>query len=137
MAQTTTVLTGRTIDLVQRWAQALARQLQQAKAGDLPHLNARAVARQGIAQAFFHLAVVFALFHVDEVDHHQAGHLAQAQLARDLVGGLQVGLESRVFDRAFARRLARVDVDRHQGFGLVDHQIAAGLQGDAWLVQLL
>jgi hypothetical protein len=36
----------------------------------------------------------FALLHVDEVDDDQAAEVAQAQLAGDLVGRLEVGVES-------------------------------------------
>jgi hypothetical protein len=66
--------------------------------------------------AFLQLAldspVVAVLLHVDEVDHDQAGEVAQAQLAGDLLGGLEVGLERSLLDIEFAGRLARVDVDR-------------------------
>ena len=40
----------------------------------------------------------------------------------------QVGAQRRFLDAALARRAARVDVDRDQRLGLVDHQIAAGAQ---------
>jgi hypothetical protein len=43
-----------------------------------------------------------ALLHVDEVDHDQAGKVAQAQLAGNLFGRLEVGLERGLLDRAFA-----------------------------------
>ena len=39
-------------------------------------------------------------------------------------------LQRRVLDIVLARRLARIDVDRHQRFGLVDHHVAAGRQRD-------
>ena len=48
------------------------------------------------------------------------------QLARDLFGGLAVGLERGVLDVVLARGAARVDVDRDQRLGLVDHDVAAG-----------
>ena len=64
--------------------------------------------------------------HVDEVDDDQAGEVAQPQLPRHFVRGLEVGAQRRLLDAALARRAARVDVDRHQRLGLVDHQIAAG-----------
>ncbi|CAL1691916.1 hypothetical protein MMB232_02071 [Brevundimonas subvibrioides] len=76
------------------------------------------------------------LVHVDEVDDHQTGEVAQAQLAGGLDGGLAVGLEGRGLDVAFLGRAARVDVDGDQGLGLVDHQIAAGLQRHDRLVDL-
>ena len=74
------------------------------------------------------IALCLRRLHVDEVDDDQAGEVAQAQLARHLVGGLQVGAQRRLLDAALARRAAGVDVDRDQRLGLVDHQIAAGAQ---------
>ena len=110
--------------------QALARQFQQAEAGNLAHLHARAVMAQGIAQAVFDFALVLLAFHVDEVDHHQAAQVAQAQLAGDFVGGFEVGVERGLFDVRAARGAGGVDVDRDQRLGVVDHDGAAGGQGD-------
>ena len=42
------------------------------------------------------LALVARLLHVDEVDDDQAGEVAQAELAGDLLGGLEVGACSAV-----------------------------------------
>ena len=74
------------------------------------------------------------LLHVDEVDHDQAGHVAEPQLACDLGGRLDIGVVGGLLDIVLARRPARVDVDRHQGFGRIDHQIAARFQLDGGLV---
>jgi hypothetical protein len=65
--------------------QPLARHLQQAEARDAAHLDARAVGLELVLEALLDRGVVLALVHVDEVDHDQAGEVAQAQLARDLV----------------------------------------------------
>ncbi len=109
-------------------AAALARDFHQTEARDLAHLDAGAVLGQGILQLLFHRAVVLGLIHVDEVDDHQPGQVAQAHLARRFLGGFHIGLERGRLDIAFLGRLARVDVDGDQGLGLVDDQIAAGLQ---------
>ena len=74
--------------------QPLARQLHQAELADLAHLDAGAVGLQRVAQPLLDRALVAALRHVDEVDHDQAGEVAQAELAGDLVGGLEVGLDA-------------------------------------------
>ncbi len=95
---------------------------------DPAHLDAGPVVLQRILQAPLHRAVVAVLLHVDEVDDHKAGKIAQPQLPGDFVAGFEVGLERRVFDIVFARRLARVDVDRNQRFRLVHHHVAAGRQ---------
>ena len=109
-------------------AQALARHFQQAELADLADLDAGAVVLHRIAQALFDLAVVAAVFHVDEVDDDQAGQIAQAQLAADFVGGFQIGLARGLLDRMLAGGAAGIHVDRDQRFGLVDDDIAARFQ---------
>ena len=97
---------------------------------DLADLDPGAVILHRIAQALFHLAVVAAFFHVDEVDHDQPGQVAQAQLAANFVGGFQIGLARGFLDGMFAGGAAGIDVDRDQRLGLVDHDIAARFQRD-------
>ena len=70
----------------------------------------------------------FVRLHVDEVDDDQAADVADAQLAGDLVGRLEVGVERGGLDVAAARGARRVDVDRHQRLGVVDDDAAAGGQ---------
>ena len=110
----------------QRRTQALARQFHQAEARDLAHLDARAIIVQRILQATLDFALVLRVFHVDEVDHDQAAQVAQAQLAGHFIGRFKVGVESGGLDVAAAGRTRGVDVDRHQRFGVVDHDRAAG-----------
>ena len=56
------------------------------------------------------------------------GEVAQAHLARGLLGGLEVGLERGVLDRGLAGGAARVHVDGDQRLGNVDDDVAAGLE---------
>ena len=121
----------------QRGTQALAAHFQQAELGDTTQLHACAVELQRTLQAVFHLALVPVGGHVDEVDHHQAAQVAQAQLAGHFVGGFQVGVERGFLDVTAAGGAGRVHVDRGQRFGLVDHQRAAGRQADGALVGVL
>ncbi len=62
-------------------AQALSGHLQQAKARDAADLNTSPVGLQLVFQALLNGVVVLALIHIDEVDHDQAGKVAQSQLA--------------------------------------------------------
>ena len=101
---------------------------------DPADLDAGAVVLQRLLHRLLDLADMAVRFHVDEVDHDQPGHVAQAQLAGDLVRRLDVGRVSGLLDIVLAGRAARVDVDRDQGLGRVDHQIAARLQLDDRLV---
>jgi protein-disulfide isomerase len=109
-------------------AQALAAHLQQAEAEMRPTwMRARSVFSLSFIRAFRRRRCS-PLVHVDEVDHDQPGEVAQAQLARHLLGGLEVGLERGLLDRAFLGGPARVHVDRHQRLGHADHDVAAGFQ---------
>ncbi len=121
---------GNVAGFSQRGAQALARQLEQAEARDPADLHARLVGPHGFAQLVFHVALGFAAVHVDEVDHDQAAQVAQTQLARDFLRGLQVGLQRGLLDVGALGRARGVDVDREQRLGMVDDHRAAGGQTD-------
>ena len=112
----------------QRAAPTLAADFHEAELADLAPLHARAVHAERVLHALFHGAVVLALVHVDEVDHDQPREIAQAHLARHLVGGLQIGFERGALHVALFGGAARVHVHAHQRLGGVDDQIAAGLQ---------
>ncbi|MCY1171361.1 hypothetical protein D9M73_114690 [compost metagenome] len=109
-------------------AQALAAHFHQAKLADGAELHTGAVLAERIAQAVFDIAAVARLFHVDKVDDDQAAQIAQTHLARDFVGGFEVGTGGGFFDVAALDRAGRVDVHRDQSFGVVDHDGAAGWQ---------
>ena len=64
--------------------------------------------------------------HFNEVDDHLAANVAQLQLAGNGLGRFHVGLEGHVLEVALAGDLAGVDVNGHQGFGLVEDQASAG-----------
>ena len=85
---------------------------------------------QGIAQAIFNFTLILLRLHVDEVDDDQATQVAQAQLTGDFIGGLAVGAEGGLFNVRALGGAARVDVDRHQRFGVVDDHGAAQGQTD-------
>ena len=109
-------------------ADALARHFEQAEMRDAADLDSGAVLPQAIAELAFHRTVVALLVHVDEVDDDQAREVAQPQLPRDFLGGLEIGLERGILDMVLAGRAAGIDVDRDQRLGLVDHDVAAGSQ---------
>ncbi len=111
-------------------AQALAAHFHQAEARDATDLDAGAIVLQRLLHRLLDLPDVGAIVHVDEVDDDEAGHVAQAQLARDLVRGLEVGRGRGLLDAVLAGRAAGVDVDRDERLGRVDHQIAARFQLD-------
>ena len=115
-------------------AQPLTAHFHQAKARNPPDLNARAVVLERVLHRLFDFADVRSVFHVDEVDDNQAGHVAQAQLTGDFARRFEIGRQRGRLDPEFLGRPARVDVDRHQRFGRVDHEIAAAAQLDHGIV---
>ena len=105
--------------------QTLARQLHEAEAGDLAQLHAGAVVFERFLQAILDFPLILRALHVDEVDDDQAAEVAQAQLPRDFLGGLEVGIERGRLDVSGLGRARGVDVDRHQRLGMVDDDCAA------------
>ncbi len=93
-----------------------------------PTWIARAVVLERVLHRLLDFADVGAVLHVEEVDDDQPRHVAQPELPGDLARGLQVGRRGGLLDIMLARGPPRVDVDRHQSLGRVDHQIATGLQ---------
>ncbi|EXJ14961.1 hypothetical protein D779_2016 [Imhoffiella purpurea] len=111
--------------LAERGTQTLARHLQQPEARDAGDLNPCPVLLERLAQPVLDLSLVLGRGHVDEVDDEETAEVAQTQLAGDLVGRLQIGVERRLLDVRALGRARRVDVDRGQGFGVVDDDGAA------------
>src|SRR5260370_546267 len=72
------------------------------------------------------------LVFVDEEggDDEEAAGVGQANLAEDLLDGFEVGLDDGVLEArgALANEFGGVDVDGHKRFGVVDDDVAAGLQ---------
>jgi hypothetical protein len=78
----------------------------------------------------YDLALVLRALHVDEVDDDEPAEIAQPQLARNLVGSFEIGVECRRLDVATLGRARRIDVDRDERLGVVDDDRAAGGQRD-------
>ena len=93
-------------DLAHAVGDVLARHLDQPERRDLDHEGLRAVLVERLAQRLQHRVAVARPGHVDEVDDDDPADVAQAQLADDLVGGLEVGLGDRVLE---PRALAAAD----------------------------
>src|SRR5690348_6432445 len=110
MASATALRAGLGRTLQHAGADALARHLQEAEMRDAADLDAGAILPQTVGQLALDRTVVPLLVHVDEVDHDQTGEIAQAELAGDLFGRFEIGLERGVLDMMLAGGAARVDV---------------------------
>ncbi len=107
---------------------ALAGHFDQPERGKVVHRSARVVARQPLLERAQHLSLVLVVGHVDEVDDDDAAEIAQAQLPRHRLRGLEVGAIDGLLEVALAEEGAGVDVDGGHGLGLVDDQVPTALQ---------
>ncbi len=116
------------LNFLQARAQPLARHLKKSERRDTSDLDSCPVGAHCVFQRAFHLVLVAVVFHVDEVDHDEAGKVAEPELAGDFLGRFDIGLVCRLLDIALARRAAGVDVDGDQRLGRVDDDVAAGFK---------
>ena len=63
--------------------------------------------------------------------HDDAADVPQPELPRDLRGRLDVRLDDGLRRILLAGVATRVHIHRHQGFGVLDDDVAAGLEVDA------
>src|SRR5581483_11746426 len=105
--------------------EALARHFEEAEGADAADLDAGAVVTQRLLQPPLDGVPVAPFLHVDEVDDDEPREVAQAELARDLVRGLEVGPRRGLLDVALARRAPGVHVDGDERLGGVEHDVAA------------
>jgi hypothetical protein len=115
-------------DVGQRLARALAGHLDEAELREAVHGDARAVARERLAEFRQHGIPVLGGVHVDEVDDDDAAEIPQPQLPGDRLRRLEVGLEDGVVEGAPRDEAAGVDVDGGERLGLVDDDVAAAFQ---------
>ena len=112
-------------------AHALAGHLHQAQRGDLRDLVARTVASQALDQATQHEVPVGFQHHINEVDDDDAADVAQAQLADDLFGRLEIIASNRLLQRAAGTdELTGVDIDDGHRLGAVNDEGASRGQPD-------
>ncbi len=122
---------------VERLLDLLPVDLDQTVGADPAHRVPRLVGLQRLLEGGDQLALVAAAPHVDEVDDDDAADVAQPELAGDLVGRLEVGVERRLLLAALLCRATRVDVDGGQRLGAVDDDRAAAGQLDLALEDAL
>ena len=121
---------GDVAGFTERGLQALARQFQQAEAGDLAHLHAGAVVMQRIAQAVFHLALVACGLSMSMKSITIRPPKSRRRIWRATSSAASRLVLNAVCSMSLPGGAGRVDVHRHQRFGVVDHDGAAGRQVD-------
>src|SRR5689334_4020590 len=114
-------------------AHALARHFDETELGHRERLGARSVVPKVGPELLEHLVAIAARLHIDEVHHDDAADVAQAQLARHLTGGLEVGLQDGALGILLAGVAPGVHVDRDERLGGLDDEVATGRELDARL----
>ncbi|KAJ0338842.1 hypothetical protein COL154_014240, partial [Colletotrichum chrysophilum] len=112
----------------QALGRALAGHLHQPERTHLVHGGLGVVARQRLFERTQHLALVLAVVHVDEIDDDDAAEVAQPELPRRGLRGLEIGAERGFLQVARTEVRTGVDVDGGHGLGLVDHGVPTGFQ---------
>src|SRR5258705_9793244 len=115
----------------------LPRHLHQPEIAHRKGLRPRAIPLQPAPERLQNRLLVRLDLHVDEVEDDDPAQISKSQLPRDLLGRFHVRLEDRVFLVLLAGEPAGVDVDRDQGFRLVDGDVTAPLQPDLPVHRLL
>ncbi len=117
--------TGQAIGFSQGRPQPLARHLKQPKARDASDLDTCPVGLQGLGELGFDGALIACRGHVDEIDDDKAAKVANPQLAGDLFGRLEIGIERGLLDVAAAGRAGRVHIDGDECLGVIEDDGAA------------
>ena len=110
---------------------ALACDLDETKLGGRQDFVLGAVVRHGFDQGVVEFLAMFGFVQVDKVHNDDAAHVAQAQLARNLLGSIEVDLEGVFFRRVvLVEPMAAVHVDDVHGLGVLDDKVNAVFDGD-------
>ncbi len=120
---------GRAKRAFQALLHAFARDRHQPEIVELQNFVWRFIGAHGFFESLHDALAILALIHIDEVHHNDAAQIAQTNLPHNLLHRLDVGLDDGVFQAVgFADKLAGIDIDGHQRFGLIDDNIAAGFE---------
>ena len=114
--------------LFERRSQPLPRHLKKPEFRDPADLDAGPVPFDHLPQPAFHLPLMLVGAHVDEIDHDQAAQIADPELARDFLGGLEVGVQRSGLNIVPLGRASRVDIDRGERLGVIDDDASTGGQ---------
>ena len=123
--------TRRAQQVLQALARALARHLHQAQRRDVGDMCLRPVRGQRRLQCRQQRLAMILVLHVDEVDDDDAAEVAHPQLPRNGDRRLEIGAEDGFLQVAMTDIAAGVHVHRGHGLGLLDHDVATGLQRHA------
>ena len=106
---------------------SLTRNLHKAELTQRQYIVLGAVTLHILAHALVELLAVFGQRHVYEVDHDNAAHVAQSQLAGQFVGCSQIHLEGVLLLGAGLDAVAAVDIDHMKGLGMFNNKVGSAL----------
>ena len=111
-----TAWAGQKARLTERGTKPLARHFKKSETRDPPELNPGPIHADGIPQAVLDGPLVSRSHHVDKVDNKEAAKVSKSQLASDLIGSFEVGVERRFLDIAAFGGAGRVDINGGERF---------------------
>src|SRR5262245_12571457 len=127
----TAILAGSAKRSFERLLDPLAGDRHQSEIVELKNLRGRAVAPKLLFQCLHDFLPVAPFFHIDKVEDNNPAQIAQPNLADDLFCSFEVRLNDCVLKPVrFADELSGIDIDRHQSFSLIDHDISTRFQPD-------
>ena len=110
---------------------ALAGDLHQAELRERQDVVLGTVARHEFLDVLVELLAMLRLGKVDEIDHDDATHVAQAHLTTYLVGCCHIDQQGvLLLVLGLTAAMTGVDVDDMQGFGVLDDDVGTFLAGD-------
>ena len=127
MASRATLLYG----YVHSRTHALARDLHEAELAKRQNVVASTVFLHVFTHALIEHLPVFSQVHVNEVDHDDAAHVAQAQLSGQLIGSAEVGFKGVGFLSVFfLDSRSAINVYHVHGFSVFNNQVGPPLVVD-------
>src|SRR6185437_3200892 len=68
------------------------------------------------------------IFHINKINDYDTAQVSKAQLARNDLSRLQIGFKNGVIEATHANKSAGIDIHGGKCLGLIDNQVAAGLE---------
>ena len=122
------VVTGLTEHAGQWLFVPFAGHLNQSHLGHGQNMGLAAIFVAGLLELVKDFFLVLFFLHIDEIDNDDATDVPQTHLVGYFPDGFEIGLHDRFFEIVFSHVPAGIHIDGHEGFGVFDHNIAAGFQ---------
>src|SRR5581483_2443709 len=116
--------------VAETFLRSLAGHFHQAELRNREDMSLRLITAEPLLHQTVDCLLVFTALHINEIGNDKSTYIAQPKLARDFVFGFEVCLQNCFFYVASPFVSSRVNVDSHECFCLIDHDITAALEPD-------